>query len=82
MSTVLFKSPRQRELSEPVTDHIFSDEYRVEHLAIMNAEGESHKIRRYHRTPRPGFDWRFGFCILRLLNFLHQVPIHEGPFLN
>ena len=60
-----------------MTDHVFSDEHRIENLAVVNVESDADEIGRNHGAARPGLDRRFGFCVFGLLDFLHEVKIHK-----
>ncbi len=62
--------------------HVLGHEHRVENFAVVHGEGETDEVRGDHRTPRPGLDRRLGFGVLRLLDFLQEMAIHEWPFFN
>ena len=82
MRAVLLERARQREFAEPMADHVFGDEHRVENLAVMDVEGQPHEIGRDHRTPRPGLDRRLGLGVLGFLDFVQQMAVDKRPFLN
>ena len=62
--------------------HVFRDENRVEHLAVVDGKSEAYKIGRDHRTPRPGLDRGFLIRAFRLLDFIQQVKIYKWTFLD
>src|ERR1043165_10218904 len=70
---VLLEHAREREFAQPVADHVFGDENRVKYLAVVDAESQADKIRRNHRTPRPGLDWRLVLRVLGLLFFFFYI---------
>src|SRR6267142_49430 len=45
VGAVLLERARQGKFAEPVADHVFRDEHRVEHLAVMHIESQADKIR-------------------------------------
>src|SRR5207245_10185752 len=57
--TVFLKDSRGRKLAELMTDHVLGDENGVKNLSVVYQERVADKVRRYHRTSRPGFDRLF-----------------------
>src|SRR6516162_9281360 len=43
---VFLERARQGKLAEPVADHVFGDEHRVEYFAVVNGERQAHEIGR------------------------------------
>ena len=44
------------ELAKLVTHHILGDVHGDELVAVVNSNSLTHKVGRYHRSPRPCFD--------------------------
>src|SRR5947207_3362828 len=74
---VLLEDPGGRKLAEPVAHHVFRDENRVEDLAVVHVERQSDKIRRDHRTARPGLDWRLRPRLFSLHDLVGQMLVNE-----
>lgn len=65
-----------------MANHVFGNENRIEHLAVVNGKCQADELRRDHRAARPCLDRRLLIRGLRLLDFLHQVRIDERTFFN
>lgn len=82
VSAVFLERTRGRKFAETMADHIFGNEHRREDLAVVNVEGDSDEVRSNHGATRPRFDRSFGFSVFGLLDFLHEVKIHERAFFD
>src|SRR5215213_9035512 len=79
---VLLERARQRKFAEPMPNHVFSHEHRIENFAVVNVERKPDEIRRDHRTTRPGLDRRLGLRLTCLLDFLEQMSVDKRTFFN
>src|SRR5437762_1257231 len=77
---MLLENPGWRKLAEPVAHHVFRDKNRIEDFAVMHVERQSNKIRRDHRTARPGLDRRLRPRLLGLHDLLRQMIVNERAF--
>src|SRR5690349_11034905 len=82
MSTVFLECAGQRKFTQTMAHHVFRNEHRVEDLAVMNVERQPDKIRRDHRTARPGFDRSLRLGVLSLLNLGQQMVGDKRTFFN
>ena len=80
MRPVFLKQARRRKFAELVANHVFRDENGSESLSVMNQKCVANKIRRYHRTPRPGFDWFLGVRAIHLVDLFQKIRLDEGSF--
>src|SRR5689334_2135891 len=51
---VAVERTRRSEFAELVADHLFRDVHRDEGFAVVDLEGEAHKLRKDRRAARPG----------------------------
>ena len=82
MSSVLLESTSERKLAQPMPDHVFSYENRVEHFPVVNIERQPDELRRDHRSTRPSFDRRLRIGRLRLVDLVQKVLVDKRAFLN
>src|SRR6267378_4397183 len=80
--SVALEDARQRELPELVSHHVFRDVHRDVLLAVVDRDGEPDEIRQNRGAPRPGLDRALVACRARRADFLHQMVVHEGTFLD
>src|SRR5690606_28461365 len=81
VATVTLEGTGERELAEPVADHVLVDQDRDVHLAVVHGDGQADHLRQDHRTTRPGLD-RLLVAALRGLHLLEQVVVNEGTLLE
>src|SRR6266568_8671411 len=77
---MLLEDPGWRKLAQPVAHHVFRDEHRVEDFAVMDIERQADKIRRDHRTARPGLDRRLRPALFGLHDLVGQMLVNERAF--
>lgn len=80
MRAVLFEHTGRRKLSELMPNHVFSDENRVENLAVVHQESVTDEIWRNRRTTRPSFDWAFDAGIVNLIDLFEEMLLYERTF--
>ena len=81
MRTVFLKDPRRRKFAEFMPNHVFGDKHGNEGLPVVNQKRVADKIRRNHRTPRPGFDRFFSVRAVHLVDLFQKMRLDEGSFL-
>lgn len=77
---MLFEDPSGRELSQFMSHHILSYEYRIEHLAVVNQKCMPDEIRGDRRAARPCFDRFLGPRIVQAINLLKKMQIYKRSF--
>src|SRR5881275_624469 len=80
--TVFLKHTRRRKFAELVTNHVFGHENRLKNLSVVNQKRVADKIRRHHRTPRPGLNWFLRARVVHLIDLLQKMRFEEGSFLQ
>ena len=78
--TVFLKHTRRRKFAELVTNHVFGHENRLKNLSVVNQKRVADKIRRHHRTPRPGLNWFLRAGVIHLIDLLQKMRLNEGSF--
>src|SRR5438132_909467 len=73
---------RERELTEPMADHVLRHVHRDELPAVVDGERVAHELRRNRGTPRPRLEHLFLTAAVELLDPLHQPLVDEGAFLQ
>jgi len=81
MRTVFFEHARGRKFPQLVAHHVLGDENGIEGLSVVHQKCVADKVRRYHRTPRPGLDRFFRARRIHLVDLLKKMRLNEGPFL-
>src|SRR5260370_32312597 len=76
------KGSRRRKLAELVPDHVLGHQHRDELAAIVDAESESHELRKDRRPARPCPDDLVASGVARLLRFFKQITVDKRPFPN
>ena len=82
MRTVLLKYARGRKFAEFMTDHVLGNENGIKRLSVMHQKRVADKIRRHHRTPRPGLNWFLRARVVHLIDLLQKMRFEEGSFLQ
>ena len=80
--TVFLKHTRERKFAELVTNHVFGHKNRLKNLSVVNQKRVADKIRRHHRTPRPGLNWFLRARAVHLVDLLEKMRFDEGSFLQ
>ena len=80
--TVFLKYARRRKFAELVTNHVFGHKNRLKNLSVVNQKRVADKIRRHHRTPRPGLNWFLRAGVIHLIDLLQKMRFDEGSFLQ
>ena len=81
MRTMFLKHARGRKFTELMANHVLGNENGIKSLSVMYQERVANKIRRHHRTSRPGFDRFLDARAVHLVDLLQQMQLDEGSFL-
>src|SRR5262245_23704577 len=73
LAAVTLEGPRRSEFAKSMTDHVFRHEHLQVRLAVVNHEGQAHKLRHDRARPRPGLDRLFRAALLRSLHLLEHL---------
>src|SRR5271166_3208518 len=71
---------RRRELAELVAHHFLGDDHRDVLLAVVDAEGQSDKLRQDRRAPRPDADHLVASGRARGIRLLQQITVDKRTF--
>ena len=78
--TVGLEETCQGELTEAMTDHVFSDIDGDEVLTVVNEEGVAHQVRGDHGGTCPSFDRAFLLGVVELVDFIEESLLNEWAF--
>ena len=79
---MFLKDSRRRKFTELVAHHVLGHEHGLKILSVMNQKRVADKIRRHHRTPRPGLDRFLGVRGVHLVDLFQKMRLDEGSFLQ
>ena len=81
MRAVFSKHACRRKFAELVTYHILGNKNGIERFPVVHQKRVANKIRRHHRTSRPGLDRFLDARRVHLIDLFKQMRLDEGPFL-
>src|SRR5690606_30970923 len=73
-------SPGRRELAKLVTHHVLGYRNRNMFLAIVDAEGQAHKLRQDRGATAPHLDHIVAPTLARLLGLLQEIAVDKRAF--
>ena len=79
MGTVLLEDTSRRKLTELVSHHVFSNEDRIENLAVVHEEGLTDKFRSDCGAAGPSLDWPLNSRIVDFVDLFEEVLLDERP---
>src|SRR5206468_7385928 len=79
---VRLEGARERELAEPVADHVLGHVDGNELLAVVHGQRVAHELRRDRRPPRPRLEDLLLAGAVELLDPPVQLLVDEGPLLG
>src|SRR5579863_6081320 len=74
------EGPGRREFAKLVADHILGHQDRDEFVPVIDAEGQSDKLRKDRRAPRPRPDHLVAATPARLFRLFQEVAVDERAF--
>jgi hypothetical protein len=77
---MLVKGPSGGKFAQFVSHHIFRHEYGDKLPAVMDGEGQTHKVRGDQGSPGPGFNDLFAFLVLLDVHLFLQGSIYKRTF--
>ena len=81
MRTMLLKHARGRKFTELMANHVLGNENGIKSPPVMHQKRVTNKIRRDHRTSRPGFDRFLDARAVHLVDLLQKMQLDEGSLL-
>ena len=80
--TVLSECTGQCEFTEPVANHVLSNEDVDESLAVVDIESMPYEIGGYHRAAGPGLNRSLHSALVHFFNLFEETCVCERAFFN
>jgi hypothetical protein len=81
MRTVFSKYACRRKFAELMAYHILGDKNGIKRFPVVYQKRVADKIRRHHRTSRPGLDRFLDARRIHLVDLFKKMRLDEGSFL-